>query len=658
MTVFSALPVTAAAHFQLRFYAAVLRLRAQVRADDFPFLADYCADLDAVGLGDHAAFVAALQQWESGQDLPILRLQSVAQLGADDTDALLLLGLVDEDARFGAVFEHFTGKHRPTLGLLNTWWPQWRGPLRQLTDIGLLTRAADLQVQPEGRGADDTAVVPVEIWEALRGHTAERPAPWARHRRAAELPELADLILTPPVIDTVGRLPRLLNDGLVDGIVVTGPTGVGRRSLVGAVARARGLGVLEIDDLPADDPRWRWVGAWSTLLGAVPTLVVSPVPSETYPVPELPGRTAGFAVVARTPAAVTGPAVEAALTIELAMPRAAQRARLWTAALGSETLSRQLGDSYRMTAGCIRRIGGMARAEAAFAGRDAATTADVIHAAATVHGRLLSGRAQRVDTCTDWGDLAVNDPTLIELLLLETRCRQREQLPGAVGSAAARGLTSGVRALLTGPSGTGKTLAARALAGALSLDLFRLNLAGVVDKYLGETEKNLEQAFSCAEEADVVLLIDEGDALLTQRTAVRTSNDRYANLETNYLLQRLESFDGIVVITTNAGERIDDAFRRRMDVVVDFTAPDEAQRWAIWQLHLPAQHTIPAVLVAELAERCVLTGGQIRNAVLHAAVLALDDCCPISAQHLARAVRREHAKSGLVCPMTWEAYVG
>src|SRR5207248_2214342 len=150
--------------------------------------------------------------------------------------------------------------------------------------------------------------------------------------------------------------------------------------------------------------------------------------------------------------------------------------------------------------------------------------------------------------------------------------------PAGVGRALSGQLTPGVRALFSGPSGTGKTLAARLLAGRLGMDLYRLDLSAVVNKYIGETEKNLNRAFTLAEELDVILLLDEGDALLTQRTAVQTSNDRYANLETNYLLQRLEAFEGILIVTTNAGDRIDAAFQRRVDVVVEFRTPDAAER--------------------------------------------------------------------------------
>jgi SpoVK/Ycf46/Vps4 family AAA+-type ATPase len=208
-----------------------------------------------------------------------------------------------------------------------------------------------------------------------------------------------------------------------------------------------------------------------------------------------------------------------------------------------------------------------------------------------------------------------------------------------------------VRALFSGPSGTGKTLAARLLANVLQMDLYRLDLSAVVNKYIGETEKNLNQIFSRAEELDVMLLLDEGDALLTQRTGVQTSNDRYANLETNYLLQRIESFEGILLVTTNAGDRIDSAFQRRMDVVIDFSPPDAHERWSIWQQHLPAYHLIDHSLLEEVAGRCKLTGGEIRNAALHASLLALADGGIVTSAQLEAAIQREYRKSGGVCPL-------
>ena len=187
----------------------------------------------------------------------------------------------------------------------------------------------------------------------------------------------------------------------------------------------------------------------------------------------------------------------------------------------------------------------------------------------------------------------------------------------------------GVRALFSGPSGTGKTLAARYLAGCLSLDIYRVNLATVVNKYIGVTERNLDKVLTIAEELGVVLLLDEGDSLMARRTEVNDANDRYANLETNFLLQRLESFSGIVLITSNAAARIDRAFLRRIDITVDFLPPNPEQRWQILAAHLPARHAVSDATMTEIARRCSLTGGVIRNAALHASLLAMDDGVPL-----------------------------
>jgi SpoVK/Ycf46/Vps4 family AAA+-type ATPase len=249
-----------------------------------------------------------------------------------------------------------------------------------------------------------------------------------------------------------------------------------------------------------------------------------------------------------------------------------------------------------------------------------------------------------------WQTLVVSDGVAERLAELERRCRHRERLPDRLGPAFGAGSNRGVRALLTGPSGTGKTLAARILAAELGMDLYRVDLAAVINKYIGETEKNLHRVLSTAEDLDVVLLLDEGDALLGSRTEVRSANDRYANLETNYLLQRLESYQGIVLITTNAAENIDSAFQRRMDVAINFTAPQAEERWHIWQLHLPPAHAVEPLALERVAARCAMTGGQIRNAAQLATLLAMDSSV-VTEAHLEQAVDSEYRKAGATSPL-------
>ena len=246
----------------------------------------------------------------------------------------------------------------------------------------------------------------------------------------------------------------------------------------------------------------------------------------------------------------------------------------------------------------------------------------------------------------------VSAGTLAKLIELEQRCGFREKLLHHLGPAFKGNVNRGVRALFSGSSGTGKTLAARILAAELGMDLYRVDLASVINKYIGETEKNLHRVLARAEEMDIVLLLDEGDALLGNRTDVKSSNDRYANLETNYLLQRLENYQGIILVTTNAAQNIDSAFQRRMDVVINFVPPQAEERLSIWQLHLPVAHAISPDVLERVAIQCALTGGQIRNAALLATLLAVSDRSKkVQNQHLEEAVRAEYRKAGAVCPL-------
>src|SRR5688500_15999565 len=211
--------------------------------------------------------------------------------------------------------------------------------------------------------------------------------------------------------------------------------------------------------------------------------------------------------------------------------------------------------------------------------------------------------------------------------------------------ATSRGLT----ALFSGPPGTGKTLVAGVVARELGLDLYQIDLSKLMSKWIGETERNLASIFDAAEDGQVILLFDEADSLFAKRTEVRSSNDRYANLEVNYLLQRLDSFEGIAILTTNASSSIDQAFKRRLSFRLSFPFPDEETREQLWRAHLPA--TLPTqgpLALDKLAHKYQLSGGYIRNACLRAAFLAArdGDGAGVSQAHLERAVELEFAELG------------
>jgi SpoVK/Ycf46/Vps4 family AAA+-type ATPase len=205
----------------------------------------------------------------------------------------------------------------------------------------------------------------------------------------------------------------------------------------------------------------------------------------------------------------------------------------------------------------------------------------------------------------------------------------------------------GVTALFQGGPGTGKTLVASAIANELGLDLYRIDLSRVMSKWIGETEQNLAKVFDAAEEGQALILFDEADSLFGKRTEVRTSVDRYANLETNFLLQRLDSFEGVAVLTTNFGTAIDAAFKRRLSCRLTFPFPDDEARERLWRVHLPEQLPLAGKLdLADLARRYKMSGGYIRNAALRAAFLAAEEQVPMSQDHLERAVRAEFREGG------------
>ena len=204
-----------------------------------------------------------------------------------------------------------------------------------------------------------------------------------------------------------------------------------------------------------------------------------------------------------------------------------------------------------------------------------------------------------------------------------------------------RGL--GISALFSGASGTGKTMAAEVLANELALDLYRIDLSAVVSKYIGETEKNLRRLFDAAEETGAILLFDEADALFGKRSEVKDSHDRYANIEVSYLLQRMEAYRGLAILTTNFRAALDPAFLRRIRFIVNFPFPDAAQRAEIWRGVFPSQTPVDGIDLARLTQLNV-AGGNIRNIALNAAFLAADAGEPVGMPHLLAAARGEYAK--------------
>jgi ATPase family associated with various cellular activities (AAA) len=327
----------------------------------------------------------------------------------------------------------------------------------------------------------------------------------------------------------------------------------------------------------------------------------------------------------------------------------------WSAAIGTTGAPGEPGGPgfdlapvvapYRLGGDRIRRVAGVALDLAAFDG--APLSAGHLRLAARQQSASgLERHARRIRPAVDWDDLVLPAGPLAQLHELALRARHRDQVLGDWRLSAGGGRGRGVLALFAGDSGTGKTLSAEVVAAELGLDLYVVQLSSIVDKYVGETEKNLERIFTEADRADAVLLFDEADSVFGKRSEVKDAHDRYANLESAYLLQRLESFDGIALLTTNLRANIDDAFTRRLDLVVDFPFPDAAQRLALWRhslVHVPCADGLDPGRCARDFE---LSGGSIRSAVVTAAYAAAGRGAPVGAEDLLAGARREYRKAG------------
>ncbi|WP_435860467.1 ATP-binding protein [Streptomyces scabiei] len=304
---------------------------------------------------------------------------------------------------------------------------------------------------------------------------------------------------------------------------------------------------------------------------------------------------------------------------------------------------------YRLGGDRIERAARAAAGLAAFDGTE--VTADHLRLAARLQSASgLERHARRIRPDVGWDDLVLPDKPLAELRELALRARHRDRVLGDWRLSAGGGRGRGVLGLFAGESGTGKTLSAEVVAAELGLDLYVVQLSSIVDKFVGETEKNLERIFTEADRTDAVLLFDEADAVFGKRSEVKDSHDKYANMESAYLLQRLESFDGIALLTTNLRANIDEAFTRRLDLVVDFPFPDTAQRLALWRHSLAAVPGADDTDPAAVARDFELAGGSIRSAVVTAAYAAAGRGGPVTTADLREGAEREYRKAGRLVP--------
>ena len=665
-----------------RIRALVLHRRADDPAPDDPFRGLYLTDevvdqllapagrppdpnRDARAQVESAADAAV----QDGAAIRLRRLAAESGLTELDVELLVISLVPDLDSRFERLYGYLNDdvtRRRATIGLALT-----------LADVSSASSIARARLLP-GAPLIDRALVQVEdadrpfLTRALR--VPDRVAAHLLGDDAAD-PALVGLLTDPVPFEGEQsvRLARALSAG--QRLIYVREAGIGIGPSVAAAAlRAIGRPVLGVDlgRLAAGrDPKETVavLGREALLRGA--GVVAGPVEALSdgglealRQLADLPMPVTIVGTVTWDPSWTDG----VPLVIDAPTLTPSERIGLWAGALrgqrprgvdGSATLAgveRPAGDAEIDTAaipvhfvlgpGQVNRAVRAATA-AALLGTGAMSADDLRRGARAQNAAGLERLARRVEPAVGWADIVLPDGACGQLHDLAARACNRDQVLIEWQMRKGGGRGRGVTALFAGDSGTGKTMSAEVIAGELGLDLYTVNLATVVDKYVGETEKNLERIFAEAGGVNAVLLFDEADAIFGKRSEVRDAHDRYANIESAYLLQRMETFDGLAILATNLRSNIDDAFTRRLDMIIDFPAPDEKSRLSIWRQCLkPPVPCVPDLDLDFCARAFTLSGGNIRSAATTAAYLAAGVDGAIGMPELISAVQQEYRKLG------------
>ena len=345
------------------------------------------------------------------------------------------------------------------------------------------------------------------------------------------------------------------------------------------------------------------------------------------------------------------------LSHEFGLPDYTQRKTLWNYYLRAQGAAHLdldpilVAGQFALTTGQIRDAVAASLDQAIHRG-EAVQQQDLFVGARSLTSARLAGMARKIVPRYEWEDIILPQDQLDILLELVSTVRLRSKVLEEWGLGKKLASSAAVTVLFAGPPGTGKTMSAEVLAKDLGLDLYKIDLASLVSKYIGETEKNLEQVFVEAQSSNAILFFDEADAIFGKRSGVKDARDRYANLEISYLLQRMEMYDGVTILATNLRSNIDEAFIRRLQFAIDIPFPDEKDRLRIWEALFPK--SVPRaddVDLGEIARRFKLAGGNIRNILMSAAYLAADDGDVIRMQHVLHGTRRELQKMGRLIPL-------
>ncbi|MEP7120847.1 MAG: ATP-binding protein [Byssovorax sp.] len=644
-----------------------------------PTFAEAAGDQGAAALDDRAQKSVAL-----GIELRLQRLRASFDLDRFDVDALLLALLPEVDPRIGRLIGYLHDdltRRRPSvdlaLSLLCSSLEERLAARARFQLPSPLLRHGLLQVFTDSPAQRPPLLVHAlkvddRIIAYLHGSDALDPALSPHARPASSGVFLEDLGL---FADPAQKLLRFLDaaDGAADGPIVylEGPHGAGHEALADALCGELEIPLLVVEGAglvgAADEPlkalpsalcrEARLRGAAMLLCGADALLDERRPTARAALIKALVDHPGLVFLAGKEPWEPTGSlAGRTFLRATLPRPDAVEQQRLFREAVGGEGALAgdvdlaALTGMFRLTPGRIRDAAATARDLTLYRhGGGPITAADVTTAFRLQHRQGLGALARRIESRATFGDLVV--PRDREQVLREicAHVRHRARVYGAWGFERKLSLGKGLGVLFSGPPGTGKTMAAGVLAGELGLELYQVDLASVVSKYIGETEKHLARLFDDAEATGAILFFDEADALFGKRTEVKDAHDRHANVQTSYLLQRIDSYEGLVILASNLTQNMDEAFVRRLRFLVEFPFPGAAERRRIWEHLLPAEMPRAAdVDLGYLARRFDVAGGHLRNMALAAAFLAAEAGADVAMSHLLHAARREYSKMGRV----------
>jgi AAA+ superfamily predicted ATPase len=610
------------------------------------------------GIARELAEFAAVEPSSIGTDAAGFTLLR-QRLSLDDVETLIVAAAmsVDVDGRFTSAWQLVGGRidaTRPRFGsVLQLLTPNERDSALRLLQPGHWLRACNLiDILGSSESAFDHVVVANPLFF---GVDADAAALGVRSDGLC----VSSYTGSSPLVDAQIRR-RQKADGAPTAVVIEGPSGSGRSWLAREIAASFEAPTVWVD-VDHRAPAQVFAAVRQALVEqAIPCLdltsMTSGVASSDKPdagleqqrwlltaLTKLAELCAG-AIVLVCEHRLRLPAPWQTWIVTVTRPNLEQRAELWQTALGERgtpALAADLARRFPLGRGAIFR----AHSEGNF--RSAGTAdPDSLAQAAREQLDASSSAAERIRSSRRMSELIAAPQTISLLQEILSFARYRRTVFAKWGFA--QRFRGGLKVLFAGPPGTGKTMSAEIIAAELDLDLFKIDLSNVVSKWIGETEKNLKQVFDQAEAHGGVLLFDEADALFGKRTSnVQSSNDRHSNMEINYLLQRMEAFEGICLLTSNIDNAIDEAFKRRLNFRVQFAKPDVAEREALWRTMIPAQTPIAGKLdFAEVAERFDMAGGNIRNAALRAALLAAADGKSLATSHLLDAAQREFGESG------------